>query len=174
MQICLIQPRTRGSCRGVYKNVIPSWNKWSEHHVSCGIAVQKKYTIYICAIPCCHSLWMENICDSNEPFELYAINLCETLTERDYWGALLDKHHWRGRLVWRSDLIKASLKKTSFLGVSFVYFFVPPLSSRMVQGRWAIGKQGLWHCRCLHLTSTHQMLLNLFWLLFFYLRKLKP
>lgn len=75
------------------------------------------------AIPCSHSLRMENICDSNEPFELYAINLCETFTERDYWGALLDKHLRRGRLVWRSDLIKASLKETSSYGVSFVFFF---------------------------------------------------
>lgn len=74
----------------------------------------------------------ENICDSNEPFELHAQNLCENFTERDYWGVLLDKHLRRGQLIPRSDLIKPSFKETSSCGVSFVFFFC----SSLCHHRW--------------------------------------
>lgn len=64
-----------------------------------------------------------NICDSNVPFEQYARNLCENFTERDYWGALLDKHLRRRQLLPRSDVIIPSFKGTSSYGLSFVFFF---------------------------------------------------
>lgn len=104
------------------------------------------------AIPCSHSLWMKNICDSNEPFEPYAVNLCENFTERDYGGvggALLDKHLRRGRPVPRSDLIKPSYKKASSPGVPFVFlsvFLFLSLSTQMVEERIETGKRGLEHC----------------------------